>query len=457
MSRSPSDPTTSFEESHKRGFLPSITTFQLVPPILVAIAFLLGTVVCWRDVDGLIRAPFGDPSVLLVSLLATIPLSASVSIVVVQRIGRGLSLAIAGMALVGSWALARTTDLWAVSLLDAGPAWADSLLRAGVALAWTGPCVLVAASWPSRSNRAIHPLTVALSVALAVLPPAAFIKSRVDHLSERTTDAIRRQLTGDAYQGLRQLRALGAELTLLGRDVPVLLEDHARQIRQMRRFLEQTQAAIDPTVRLRRGEFLARLGRHEEAEKVLEPLAATDLDAQLLLASSAQTRRLWDRSTQAYARVLTRSLARLDLPDPPNSWMPAPATLGDDASEQHERTREAIEIRPERAREACRRSLEGLAYNALNQQQWDRAEAIYRWASRIFPERDLEYTYRIGLLQYDAGNSGEARAYLRRALPGLPAVERARAEQVLTRIGQETPSCLLPTPGRRRAGWSESN
>jgi tetratricopeptide (TPR) repeat protein len=169
-------------------------------------------------------------------------------------------------------------------------------------------------------------------------------------------------------------------------------------------------------VRLRRAQLLARLGRLGEADATLAPVANSDVDARLLLASIRQADAHYDASTADYLRVL----AELERPRPGVAAWPA--------------ARVAI---------ARRRAYEGLVYNASRQARWDEAERACTRAIAALPALAPWFLVRRGLVREEGGDFRGALADLRTALPALPAADRATAASHLRRLSQESPSCLL--------------
>lgn len=405
---------------------------------VIGLACALVTIAQLVQPGGRVVPPFVTRELLVVSLAAALPLAMAVASWLVRLPYRPflpVLISLIPTALIG-W---KPFEAQSVDMPAAGLA----MLRAGMASALLLPIVVSLVSFGSvyGNIKCARLWLVSLSAVISVVAPALFATDQADKLSALATEAVRTKRTAQALTYLDQLRGLGLKRTVAGRPADSVAQELQGEARAMNMFVKRTVESSEPDIRLRRAEYLARLNRHEEAEAILQPLAATSIDARLLLAASAQARGQYQQSSAAYRSVWDEALSIRDrILDPSRKQSDA----------------KADQLILDRAFVACQRAADGLGYNAIQEGKWAEAETAYRMALAELPGTSSHYLFRLGALCRDQGDSFRALRLLEQSLEGLPASERAEAERLLNDLRTQTPACLLRLTSRDRSVSVES-
>jgi tetratricopeptide (TPR) repeat protein len=259
-----------------------------------------------------------------------------------------------------------------------------------------------------------------LSLLVAIVPPTAYAIDRADRLAGSAVESLRRRTLPSAQEALGVLAVLDPSRVVLDVPLPALRADVAAESAWTRRAL----ANDPPSGPLAHAGLLARLERFDEAERLLAPIAASDIEALLLMASMDQARERYESSFSRY-REAERAIVSGRKPE-----SSSPAFL--------------------------KRALDGQAFAAIRLRRYEEASAAYARSLAAFPSLAASTQLQMARLEAQRGRVGRAVSLAEEAMPGLDADQKAAAVAFLKQLRQETPGCLprrpSPSPGLRSVG-----
>jgi tetratricopeptide (TPR) repeat protein len=367
-----------------------------------------------RRAWGLTAAPFGEGRLLAAQLVAALPLAVLLARALPLRpanrpgpadlIGLPLAAVLAVVVARGGATIAGVLDGASAGFV------ARAIGRSALALLVLAPAAPAVAR---RLRGAAPPAPAALVVAglLAVLPPAA-LADRLGTSRLRAAEAA--MDTGRLARARADLGAaaeLGRAGTLRGRppaQASRSLDDALAGLRRAASYPLAPDAS--PKARLDRAFLLVRLDRLDEAGALLAPLAPTDPAAALLRAAVLRDGGRWAECERAYREIL--------------------AVLAPKA------------VRSPLSREGCATAYEGLAEAARRRGDPEAAEAAYRDAARLLPERAAAFALLLGRHYQDGGRPAAALAQFDEAVRLDPALAPTVA-LLARRVRVGTPACLV--------------
>jgi hypothetical protein len=388
---------------------------SLAAPVVVAYACTQSQ----RLQLGLILPPFGSPRVLFAHSLASLPLGLLLARLVSSRVPGELAQSVKGICFLSGILFAVLVGFVAVGI-------SDSLIGAGysinaaIRILW---CLALQLPWcfafvrTSEKQRSYVPtrLDLVLAVAVSVLLPYAYVSRVLGDQSSKFTDDLERGRLLRARSDLEVILDLGGTDPILSQSPAEwrkrLDQELAATLTSLKRLLPR---AAPPDVRLKHAMLLATVDRLEEAEREMQPVAASNPSAKLLLAVVLQWRMRWGESSALYREVLEMQL---------------PAATDD----------------PQALRD-CVVAYDGLAYNARECREYQVAEAAYQEALDRLPGAvAAHFHFRLGQ-QYDqAGRPAAALENLQTAAKLQPEEYSDRIRPLVDKIRRFTPACFLGT------------
>ncbi len=384
--------------------------------VVVPAAALHFTAADERLAAGLTAAPFAWPRVLIAHLASAIPLALMAAyrlrtVPAVNDAARALwvvvALGMTGLAALvcpGIGDAVSSGEFGAVPLL---------LLRAALALGLVFPWCVWATDpgAPGAKPHAAPGLPFALCAGFALLPCGLYAEAGVAGRTEQASDLLRRER-------LVRADAVLTGLVELGSDRPFGKQSPAEVRRGLATVLPSLKQAGErpllssakPTDRQNRALLMIQLDRLGEAAELLEPLAATDDTAALLLATVYRDQEKWAASDELYARALEAK---------------APRAATDPA-----------------VRRACLTALEGLAFNAGADRRPADAERALKRGLDLLPDRAGDFHFRLGSHYHHGGRPGLALEHLREAVRLDPAAQGEPAARLIRQIQSSTPACV---------------
>lgn len=374
-----------------------------------------------RRAAGLTAPPFGWPRVLVAHLVAALPLGFLAAnwvrtLPAVEAWARGVWVALglaAGLAVAlgpGIGEGAAESDAGPVALLVL-----RSVLSLGLVLPWcvaaTDPGdVPVPASRPG--------LAFGVTLGLAVVPCGLYADSVAAARTEEAADLVGRERPAKAQPVVEGLCELGSERRIGKQSPGEVRKALAALVPRLRKAAGRPLPdPAPPAARIERAVLLVRVDRLAEAAELLEPLAAGDDPALMLLASVYRDLGRWAESDDRYAAALDRLLPR----------------AAADAD----------------ARGACRDAFEGLAFNARSDGRPADAERVLRRGLDDLHAEAAYFHFQLGRHYADGGQPGRATDHLRTAADLDPAKHRDAADKLIRELRTITPACLPRSPGPR--------
>lgn len=369
----------------------------------------------WSRLDSariIPKAPipvFVEPGLLAAHLALALPLGWGVAARVAGRTSRSARWAWAGAGIL--LIVATLAAGWAGLPASAGAGFlACGLARSALATALVAPWLVPAAGGAWRLGPRGR-LEVLAAVVLAVLPPMT-LAYRV--VRSRASDFTAHRETGRlalAWEAVETLRGLGVGAIDGSGPIDGTRRVLAGELRRLTRMARATPGPSAPSgERLAHAFALIGLGRVAEAEAEIRPLAATDPDATLLLASIERDQERWADAERDYLRVIAGPQA----PSPRD-----PATLDRWAT-----------------------AYDGLVDVRIGAGRPGEAASALREAIRGLPPRAGHFTLRLGRYELEAGRPRVALGLIdeaRRLDPGLA----CEAAPLIQSIRVRTPACLL--------------
>jgi tetratricopeptide (TPR) repeat protein len=279
----------------------------------------------------------------------------------------------------------------------------------GLQVPWCalGSCLAGAPRQPTGTRGAA---VVAGLVAVAL--PAVYAVALGDAQAEKVEDWLQRLRLARARPLVAGLCDLGSGRPLLGKPPRALRPELEAALRGYAAAVERPlPEAAPPAARQARARTLAVLGRLDEAERLLAPLAETDAEAALLRAAVLQDQERWEESSATYRRGLDL------LADA------GPAAVAGRV-----------------------RAYDGLAFNARGRKAYAEAEAAYAEALERLPEARAHFHFQLGRHYKEGGRPGKALEHLQTAASLDPAGYGDRARPLIAELRHHTPGCLLRGP-----------
>jgi hypothetical protein len=376
-----------------------------------------------HQAHGLALAPFGWTRVLVVHLLAMLPLSVLITLLIKKQAANWVSPSMAWV-----WAVIGVGLVWWT--VQDGASIGDSYNRRQVGFearlvlrfVW---CLMLQVPWclfgQSLTGRNLKEKVdaaqpgagaVLLALVVAVALPGVYATAVIDTQAKKAEELLR---------GGRQARVQGLieGLCDLGREKPLAgVMPHKLRVDLREALRGYTAAARQPlpesattAARLERARLFAVLDRYDEAERLLKPLAEANPEATLLLAAILQDRQRWDESSQYYRKALEMLAA-----SPPDD----PAALAGRV-----------------------KGYDGLAFNARGRKAPREAEAYYLEALELLPAACAHFHFQLGGHYQISGRPGQAIEHLQTAARLDPARYDEPARSLIEEMTLHTPSCLL--------------
>lgn len=374
-----------------------------------------------RLAAGLTAAPFGWPRVLVAHLLTALPLGFLAS-AWVRRLPaldtwpRGawvaLGLGAAGLAVAlgpGIGEGAAESEAGPVALL---------VLRSALALGLVLPWCLAATDPNDVPVPETRPgLAFGVALGLAVVPCGLYADAVAAARTEQARDLLDRERPAKAQPVVEGLCELGTERRI-GKQTPgEARKALAALLPKLHKAAERPLAAsAPPAAKIDRAVLLVRVDRLGDAVELLEPLAAGDDAALMLLASVYRDLGRWAESDARFSAALHR-------------FLPRAATDPD-------------------ARVACRAAFEGLAFNARADDRPADAERALRRGLEALPSEAAFFHFHLGRHYADGGQPGRAADHLRAAAELDPGGHGEAARKLIGELRTTTPACLprFPNP-----------
>jgi hypothetical protein len=398
------------------------TELRLVLGAVLAVAVpgaLLHLAAADRRAAGLTAAPFAWPWVLLAHLVTALPLGflaasrlrASPTLAAVPRgwwvvFGLGTT----GLACALGPGLAE-----GAAGAEAGPA-ALLVLRSVLAVGLVVPWCAAAIDPGDVPLPAARPgLALGLGLGLAVVPAGLFADAAVTARTKQAHDLLDRERPARALPVVTGLCELGSERPV-GKQTPAELRRAlAGLVPKLQRAAERPlPAAAPPVARVERAALLIRVDRLDDAAALLEPLAAADDTAGMLLATVYRDLGRWAESDRLYAAALDKFRPRAGA-DP-------------------------------QARSVCTTALDGLAFNAREAGRAGEAEAVLRRGLEALPGEAAYFHFQLGRHHADGGRPREALDHLRAAAALDPDRFGDRAAEQVRSLRTTTYGCALSPP-----------
>ncbi|MCI0465112.1 MAG: tetratricopeptide repeat protein [Gemmataceae bacterium] len=406
-----------------------LRSFGLLFGVLLALVVPLGALMAAADPErqvlGLIAAPFAWTRLLVVHLLATLPLSLLVALGFRGRTGMWPA---AGVGVVLGVVLTVATIRTGTSL----GTWVDEqqagyFARLAIRVIW---CLALQVPWllcglavvvPRTERYGDLPRWAAASLALlvALAGPAVYTaggggspysgaSNLLDAQSRKAEELLARARLARAHALVEGLCDLGSTQPLAG-ELPDAVRGELRQALQAATEAARAPlpARVSSAARVERAQLLAVLDRLDEAERLLQPLAADEPAATLLLAAIWQDQQRWEESSRGYRHALV--LLGRD-----------PATV------------------PARVQ-----AYDGLAFNARARQAYREAETIYAEALEQVPQARAHFHFELGRHHHTGGRPGQALHHLETAARLDPTAYGSRASALIQNLTLYTPGCLL--------------
>jgi tetratricopeptide (TPR) repeat protein len=256
-----------------------------------------------------------------------------------------------------------------------------------------------------------------LALAAAVLPPLAFVHTRIPQWTHRAEELLGEMRLTRAWEVIAALSDLGSTTPVAGRPPRQLAADVRREVTALAASVARPLPASSlPAARVEYARRLAMLDLLAEAAQLLAPLADRDVDAALLRATALQKLGRWDESSRDFRAVLDLSAA----------------------------------LDPDQTAAARVPAYEGLAFNARAAGRPADAEAAYREGLERVPGAAAHFHFLLGR-HYDlGGRPALALEHLHEAVRLDPGRYGDPARPLIDQLTRATPGCLLPRPPRPR-------
>lgn len=381
--------------------------------IAVPYAVLLAAAAPAQQALGLAVAPFAWTHLVVVHLLAALPLSILLAATLAKRdVGRALFW-IAVAVVTAAWTVISGSSV--TPALDLGEAGFTARLL--IRVLW---CLALQLPWCLCGWGCGRTLTdgeeslpfwswgwgfVVLLVAIAL--PAVHANDLVRVQSRKAGEWMHRQRLARARPLVAALSDLGSSTKLGGLSAQQLSRAIERDMQILTGSVSRPlPTSASPTVRIDRAHDLAVLGRVEDAERELQPLADTVPGAAVLLAALLQDQERWQDSNRWYRHALTLLCE-------------GPRTLT-----------------------ARTRAYDGLAFNARQQHEDRVAEAVYHEALARIPQAQARFHFQLGRHHQLRGRPDQAIHHLRTAARLEPDNYGQQAGALIDELSAHTPGCL---------------
>lgn len=361
-----------------------------------------------RLVLDLAASPFGWNRVTIVHVLAALPLAWLAAALLAPLLPRGIAGSTTGLWVACGLSLAAATILWGAavgSVLDGRAAGFSTRLI--VRTCWpfllqVPWCLAAHAQAPTdgmqRMRGGSKTVLALLALFLAVGAPATYLDLLIRQRTVAVGEMIRDGRIDRAISALRWLADVGSSRPvdvsdpttatagrLSPQDALALLSRTVTRLADRIRRLEN--GPLNREQRLELARHFSSIGEHAKARAILEPVAAQNIQAAMLMARLLQEDQHWHQSSQWLNTAL--SLARKQSPP------------------DQEKQKQLIEVQAE--------AYDLLAYNAREMQDYEGAEQYYREALEKLPSKKGHFHAQLGRHYKLGGRSLQAAQHQRTA------------------------------------------
>lgn len=362
---------------------------------------------------GLTAAPFGWPRLLVAHLAAALPLGLLAGVMLRGALADSVSVAWVGAGFAATGLATQALPAAGALLADGSPGEMPALLaRVAVALALVFPWCVAALGEPSRfAPPGRQGVAFALAVAAALVPCGLYSDTLIEAKTRQAAELLERERVVRAATVVTGLCELGSEYPISKRPPGEIRDALSGAIPELLRAADRPlRADAPPAARLNRAVLLVRVERLDAAAELLQPLAAADPTATMLLAAVYRDQGRYAASDKLFADIAART----------RPWVGKdPQALG-----------------------YFKTALESLVFNA--RADYRPADAL-RWLEYgrdALPGEAAFYDYQLGLHYQSAGRPHRAIEFLESAARRDPAFA-GRVAGPLRELRTHTPGCFL--------------